>query len=273
LSFITCGNIWMGIMALSIAYLTCFFQGLEFNSTIAIITFAMPFFVYTINRFTDEEDKINTPERYDFFRKRAKVWIAVSSGLLIIALSLAATNFSTFAIMAASLLGGIVYNFTGLKKIFLFKNLTIGYSWMMIPLLVGSCYSVFNFQLLTIALVVFFNIGICSSIVCDIKDIAGDATFDVKTIPVIYGVRTTKIIVLSLMIIPVIWIMAGVHLGLLPFKYLLLLFLFAYQALYTIMARSVANMKYYSLFVDAESLLLTLSIMAWNCLGLMAKWN
>jgi 4-hydroxybenzoate polyprenyltransferase len=239
---------------------------LEFNLRIAVIAFAMPFFVYTINRFTDEEDRINTPERYDFFRRRAKAWILGSSGLLIIALSLAASNIATFSIMAASLLGGVIYNFTGLKKIFLFKNIAIGYSWMMIPLLVGSCYGAFNFPLLTIALVVFFNIGICSSIVCDIKDISGDAIFGVKTIPVVFGVRKAKIAVLALMAIPVLWIVAGVHLGFLPFKYLLLLFLFAYQALYAILAQPFANMAYYSLFVDGESLLLALMIVAWNCL-------
>jgi 4-hydroxybenzoate polyprenyltransferase len=82
-----------------------------------------------------------------------------------------------------------------LKQIPFVKNLTIALAWSI--LLIGSIRPLFSFDTATAIIFTFVFLRIfIGSVIPDIRDIKGDQAAGVDTIPVLYGIQTTKLILL-----------------------------------------------------------------------------
>jgi len=83
-------NIIISLGSVGTMLLTTSLLSLAAGPAMYFIMFAVTFFVYSANRFTDmKEDAINNPERTAIVRRRARLFLAMSLVLLALGLGLA----------------------------------------------------------------------------------------------------------------------------------------------------------------------------------------
>lgn len=157
-----------------------------------LMVFLITFAIYTIDRYSENRaDKINHPERQNFVSsKRYLLYISAASYAVAIII---AGSTELRLLLLFPLLVSVLYKYTGLKKIYLLKNIVVATAWTMLatfmPVLnqssipIGVALAFFSFFFLKI-----FN----ATIAYDIKDIKGDSLFRINTIPVKLGIQKTK---------------------------------------------------------------------------------
>jgi 4-hydroxybenzoate polyprenyltransferase len=199
-------SIYIGAMAMAMAYVSCSLQNLPWNLSVAGILSLVVFSVYNLNRKTDAaEDALNHAKRYcvtsKFGRPLFLGALVAYAGALIIA---AAAGLVAVLLAAVPLLAGILYSFPVLpktcryqriKEIPVMKNIIVSGAWALsfsfLPVfLAGSRPDV---QTLVVFILVFEYVFI-ASVLPDIRDREGDAATRVYTIPVLIGVEKTRVI-------------------------------------------------------------------------------
>ncbi len=153
------------------------------------------FLIYRFNDFIDQTHsfRFNIKRFFSF-----KLHVLVIVQLLFITLPLALNLLSDFRIiiLASICMLGVLYSlnfpFNGrnnrIKNIFLVKNIIIGFAWGSL-ILVGA--GALNHEL-TIGLFIFTSLQVViGSIIRDIPDIERDKTDRVKSLPAVFGTKTT----------------------------------------------------------------------------------
>jgi 4-hydroxybenzoate polyprenyltransferase len=204
---------------IAMAYISCAIQDLPWDPMLALIPFFVAFSIYNLNRKTDEdEDAVNRQDRFAFTKRyEAPLYYGA---LLFLGLALvlsALSGIPSLLATAAPFILGTLYSFRllpeglgyrRLKEIPAVKNITVGLAWGILL----SFLPVFFWHRepgtgTMITFLLFFMWGFMASVIPDIRDRAGDARADVRTIPVIFGKQKTKRIltgVLILLGIPVV---------------------------------------------------------------------
>ncbi len=105
-------------------------------------------------------------------------------------------------------------------------NLTVAFLTGLSIELINVLYNVNN-QLVTIYALFAFFMTLIREIIKDMEDLKGDNSFGCKTLPIIWGIRKTKVLVYTLMIILILTVVAlnQIYVGLPMVYFLLLLFL------------------------------------------------
>jgi geranylgeranylglycerol-phosphate geranylgeranyltransferase len=162
---------------------------------------------FAINDYFDYEiDKINMrderPLVNEILSRNTALFTGVISLLIVILLSLL-LNLAAMILIFISL--PIFYGYSlGLKKILLFKNLLIAYSYLS-TILLGSLVMDSQLEPLIIYFAIMgFIVGLANEIMFDIADMKGDREKGIKTIATEFNMKTAAIISTLLYIIIII---------------------------------------------------------------------
>lgn len=232
------------------------------------IVFAATLFVYSLDRVTDvEADARNVPGRAVFVRRYGRLWLALGISLYLAALALAlALSLPRGEFLVLPLIVALLYSTAGLKRLLLVKNLLVGVSWGVIPLGVGVYFGVLR------SIEVLFLFGYVAAmvtiaaIVFDVKDIEGDLTDGIRTVPNRFGPRATRRwSAVAAAAVAVVVVGAVLAAGL-PSTFLVLLVLNAYVLGYSLAASPGYGPLFYGLVVDGEHVFLAAIVLAFEAL-------
>jgi 4-hydroxybenzoate polyprenyltransferase len=180
---------------------------------------------YIVNDYYDVKiDYINKPERVvigrSITRRYAILFHVVFSaiGILIgvyLSWSIAAVNiFSVFLLWLYS---------NNLKRQPFVGNLTVALLTGASVFVVDMLYRTQNPLIIIYALFAFF-MTLVREIIKDVEDLKGDNTFGCKTLPIIWGIRKTKVIIYTILgIFSIAVIVLNTRFEILPFQYYVLL--------------------------------------------------
>jgi 4-hydroxybenzoate polyprenyltransferase len=180
---------------------------------------------YIVNDYYDVKiDYINKPERVvigrSITRRYAILFHVVFSaiGILIgvyLSWSIAAVNiFSVFLLWLYS---------NNLKRQPFVGNLTVALLTGASVFVVDMLYRTQNPLIIIYALFAFF-MTLVREIIKDVEDLKGDNTFGCKTLPIIWGIRKTKVIIYTILgIFSIAVIVLNTRYEILPFQYYVLL--------------------------------------------------
>ena len=202
--FLMYSSIYLSVAGSAMVYISCTIQNIQCSFMLCAIMFLVTFSVYNINRKTDEEeDSINHSERYAFTQKYEKILYISAVLAYLISLSFAAFHgIKAVLITSIPLICGVLYSFVWipeelmyrrLKEIPGVKNLVVAIAWALTPALLPVQFSPICQNLTSLIVgVFFFSLVFINSVICDMRDIEGDAFSGVQTIPVILGAKKTK---------------------------------------------------------------------------------
>lgn len=211
--FAVFSSLLLSLECVAMAYVSCIIQQVPWSAMIAVISFFVAFSIYNLNRKTDEdEDAINRQDRFAFTKRYEKPLYYGSILFLVLALVLSAM-YGILPLLAtvAPFICGILYSFRllpaslgyqRLKEIPAVKNITVGFSWaILLSLLPVYLNNGVPDSRTAITFVLFFLWGFMASMIPDVRDRLGDASAGVRTIPVIYGEKRTKIILTGVILV------------------------------------------------------------------------
>jgi 4-hydroxybenzoate polyprenyltransferase len=235
--------------AAAIAYTTELASGkISPNILLLSTTFLMMWGVYRINKIMDiREDSINTPHRVKHIYTNKHMWFPPIFAFLIALILALIANLWAFIVIIIAFIWIVGYSiklpkilcrelkYEKIKEIPLVKNLYASVAWGMIAL-ISTFILNNNITELTwaIFLIILSNIFI-NEVNYDIRDIKGDKKFGIQTIPVIFGVKKTKSVLLVLLFITALLPVLLIYLHILPI-YMLTLSLIALYNYYSIRA-------------------------------------
>lgn len=255
-------NLITAVGSAGIAFTTLILADLPLLGGPVFIAFTMPLFVYTVNRFTDrEEDEQTVPHRVAFIRTYGTALLAVSSILYLGGLWLAqARNFETVIFTTFPVVIGLVYSVSRLKYILFVKDVIVGLSWGMIPLLVAA-YAAHPWTHEILLLALFFSSMITvSTIVFDVKDIEGDRAAGIRTLPNVYGLRWTQLFCHALNGSVALGLGSLVLSGVIPSEFVVLMVVNLHVFGYLFLADPDRGPLYYGGIVEGEYLILTIIV-------------
>ena len=147
-----------------------------------------------------------------------------------------------------------------LKTIPIVKNLIVASTWSFIPTVISYYYVTDDHQLLLFIFSFIFIKLMINSILFDLRDVEGDRTAGVKTLPVLLGVNATYHLLLGLNGIMFPWIVIAWLLGYFHKHMLVLTFSAIYGVGYTVYLHKKKMRILFDLLVDCEWIPLTLAL-------------
>jgi 4-hydroxybenzoate polyprenyltransferase len=181
------------------------------NPVLLLVAFSGSMLIYSLNRSTDgEEDRINLPERSEFSGRYGRYFIAASIPLFAISVGLSALqSIGVLVVVLLPFAIGILYSYFRLKRIFFLKNLVVSIGVSATLLMVVAMYSPPFSTWLPLFGIVVTGV-LVNTIIFDIKDIQGDSSAGIRTLPVTLGIRRTQgfcfilLAIMALLSIPLI---------------------------------------------------------------------
>ncbi len=256
-------NLLISLAATGTAVSTMVLAGLSLDPLALFIVFAVTLFVYSFNRLADRaEDQRNLPKRSAFIDRYGTQLFVLGALLYLLAIGVAiVASIPGAPAMIIPLAVAVLYSVVGLKRILLVKNLLVGLAWGLIPLGVGVYYGVlwtvdilflfaFTTVMLTIAAVVF-----------DIKDIEGDREEGVRTIPLVAGVRETRLLAAGATGVVGAVVLLAIIAGPLGPRYGALLPFTAYVFSYSLVATEDRTVLFYGGVIDSEHIFLAVLLL------------
>lgn len=247
------GNFYLALSAGAVAFTTLALAGYPLRFEPVLISFSIVFFMYNVNRFTDiDEDEVNEPERASFVRKYGKILLVSSILIYLISLGLAWENSLLTLTLALGNIGlGISYSVLRLKEKLFFKNFIVATGWAVLPLIAGSYYSLTDPEIVFSAF--YFGMAIFNNtVIFDIKDILGDRKEGVSTLPNTLGLEKSRLLIhlsnIGLALTVVLLVVSEI----ISYRFLILLMLNVYAALYIQFADENRSTIFYGLVVDGE---------------------
>ncbi len=168
-----------------------------YTTTVVVVAFLILLAVYNLNNvFDTDEDETNNPEQTEFVRQRRRWVYAVVAISTVAAVLLSLRGGSWTPILVVSVfVSGVVYSVESvrLKQVFPINTILVAVTLSTVAVGVPVAFaegvptpSVFVlFGLLCVRFAVTVEL-------CNIPDIAGDRRAGVTTLPVVFGVQTTK---------------------------------------------------------------------------------
>ena len=234
LDIIIYGSIYLSLGAAATMYASCLLLGLPPSPALMFIAFSSTFAIYNFNRLTDKkEDVINHPERYKFNIKYGHTFMEIAVLIYAISFLLTAQKgiFALLVLLFPLVMGGLYSiklpslhrrihgkeKYARLKDIPLVKSLTATTAWTVSMTFLPIFYFSTNIGLSVLfVFLLIFGRFLISSIAFDIRDIEGDKLHGIHTIPVIWGVKKSKeiLIIINMTIFTTITI--ATYAGILP---------------------------------------------------------
>jgi len=205
---------------------------------------------YSINRISDfGQDAVSHPDRTAYLKKRMgwlKGGVAVCFGLGYFLAFL--RNFFLFTALLIPLLLALAYSVgsermrakTGvsrLKEMTLVKNVTVSFGWSLVPFLVGLYYLQLPVAVFALAPFIFMRL-MTNTIFFDQRDMAADASFGVKTLPVRMGMAGSSRVMDVFDVVSGVYLATAIASGFLPVFAVGLFVFVPYSFAYRVYARS-----------------------------------
>jgi 4-hydroxybenzoate polyprenyltransferase len=205
-SFLISTSLFLAISgSLKVLFFCLLFNTFVLN--IVLATFLIIFSTYGLNKLTDiKEDAINAPERAKIIKKIEPVFkfSLVFSFILSLLLGFS-VNVLTLPVLLFPLFSGTLYsvkfskNLPRLKDILGVKNITIALTWAVgSTLLPAICLLEKEIMQILLIFYFFFLKSLINAVLFDIRDIEGDRISGVRTMPVVFGRKKTKNLLLIL---------------------------------------------------------------------------
>lgn len=159
-----------------------------------ILVMFSTFFLYGLNRINDvKEDRINSPERLNFWKRYGKKLIFIGSLLFIISLTISAfNNIFSFILLLLPFLLVFSYSCFRLKRFLFIKNLIVATGWFTIPFFTATLMSSFSLSIILVCSIIIFFAVLINTVIFDIKDIKGDEIHNIRTISNVFGIHFAK---------------------------------------------------------------------------------
>lgn len=266
-------SLYTSAMMAAMVYISCLLQGLPFDPVATAILMLVVFAVYNLNRKTDEdEDAINHTERYSFTKKYESIlfYSAICSFAVAFCLS-ALQGLGSLILTTLPLVAGIVYSvplfparfgFRRLKEVPFMKSLIVAFSWTIPATLLPICHAGLPTNAATGIVGGFFLLQtFTNTVVCDLRDVKGDAVSGVRTIPTLLGSRRTLFLLIGLNIsIGAALVLAGEFLSS-SYTALVLAAGMVYTMVYLLCFQRFGKEKLlFELFTDGEFIVLAVAL-------------
>lgn len=219
LSFLSVSSLFIAIIAFLLPYFSFLLYEVQISFKLLIASFLVIFAIYNLNKLTDiEEDSVNVPERAGFIEKNKRLvtWDTVASFIVALSLSFLQNPLSIFIILFPFCMGVIysikISNFR-LKDITGIKNIVVALSWAVLGAFIPLAVSFSDYLLISLIFYFFFIKCFINTVVFDVRDIEGDRLSGVKTIPVFFGRRNSKNLLLGLNSTLLVWIAFSYFMG------------------------------------------------------------
>jgi len=221
-------SVYLAFGSVGLAVFSTIALGLPHYLGAYIICFLMIFAMYNMNRYSDiNEDIVTHPNRYSFTMKYRK-YIELSA-ILAVLISLIIgylRNLSIVFIILLPLVLAILYSFRWipknlfryqrLKDVPLVKNILIAFCWAIIVwVVIAYSWSEFNIAAISVAIIIFTRFFI-NTVMFDIRDTHGDKKHGTHTLPVLIGVKNTRLFLYSYLTALVLFTFIVVQKGILP---------------------------------------------------------
>jgi 4-hydroxybenzoate polyprenyltransferase len=261
ISFLSISSIIVALVGFFVPYTTFALYNIDINFNLLLASFLIAFSVYSLDKLSNlEEDSISLPKRAQFISRHKKLFIYVTVASYAFAIVLACLkNIVALSVILSPLLIGLLYSLkianVRLKDIPILKNISISASWAIVGTFLPLAVS-FEPDLIRIIIIFYFCFIKCfiNTVIFDVRDIEGDSANGVRTIPVILGLKTTKILLIFLNSTLIPWLIIC-YFGGLFHQYLLILILSIFYSFWYILYFSRKNTeisKSIDLFVDGE---------------------
>jgi len=222
------GGHLLAIGTASIAGTVALMMGKTPAPDLLVMAYLFTYGAYTVNRFSEsEQDEVSHPQRTAHLRKRQRYLPEIAAAYFGVGYLLAlARNVYFFLALLVPLALSILYSIgsskmkrvTGsrrLKDQLLVKNLAISFGWSLIPFLVGLYYLETPTLLVLMAPFIFLRLMV-NTVFFDVRDVEADELYGTRTIPSVYGQRTTNRVLTGFDLLSLGYIVAAVGLSLLP---------------------------------------------------------
>ena len=262
-------NLFISLATVGVAVTTILLADLPVEPLPIFIVFAATMFVYTVNRFTDlEEDERNVPQRAAFIKRYGWLWLVLGVGLYLAAIGVAiALGLPGAGYMLLPLVVAVLYSLAGIKRVFLVKNLFVGFAWSVIPLGVGFYYDrLLTLEILFLAGYIGAMITI-AAVIFDVKDIEGDLEEGIATVPNTFGPRWTRRLSQAANVVVAAAVVAVVAVTSLSNEFLVVLAMNGYVACYIPFATPDRGPLFYGFVVDGEHVFLAALVIALEALA------
>ena len=204
-------NLIISLGAVGLALTTKAILSIQFDPIPLAFVFVATFIGYTINRFTDRAvDSYNVPDRAAFIERYGQVLLLV--GVLGYSVALVSTyrffpHLVPLAVLPVAV--ALIYSTSLIERFFILKNGLVGVIWAGIPLGLAY-YSIGTISTATWLLgIIVLTYFVGAAMMFDLKDIDGDRNTGCRTLPVCYGIPTTKRVVGSILLASVPVIIVG----------------------------------------------------------------
>ena len=204
ISFLTISSIFIAIAGFLLPCFSFLLYEVKVNFNLLLASSLLTFAVYNLNKLTDlKEDSVNVPERAGFIEKNkhSVIFAVVASYIAALSLSFLQNPFAIFIILFP-FCTGIVYsikisNFR-LKDITGIKNIVVALPWAVIGTFLPLAVSFRDFIIILLIFYFVFTKLFINTVLFDVRDIEGDKINMVRTIPVTFGMKKTKNLLLIL---------------------------------------------------------------------------
>ena len=205
---------------------------------------------YLINRISDfRQDATTHPERTAYLRGRLGGLRGVSAGCFAVGYLLALLrNLVFFAGLLVPLALALAYSvgsermkgaigISRLKEGTLVKNFTVSFGWSLVPFLVGLYFLELPLAIFALIPFIFLRLMV-NTIFFDQRDVQGDASFGVRTLPVTMGMEGSSKVMDAIDILSGAYLVGIIATGVLPIYAGALLMFVPYSFAYRLLARS-----------------------------------
>jgi 4-hydroxybenzoate polyprenyltransferase len=253
----------VALSGLAVSAISFLLYGIPLHPMLLSAAFLITFSIYTFNLVTDkQEDAVNFPERAHYFvtdsRSLGFITIGCYSAAILIGGLVTPVSIPVLCIpLALGLLYSIRISGVRLKSIFIGKNATVSLSWALEASLLPAVFVVRTPAILLMFTFIFVK-GFINTILFDVRDMQGDRKARVDTIPSILGMPLTRMLLLGLNSLLVVWLIFAIQQATFLFFLPVFVFCLAFGYFYIFyLARNTPVPKmHYGLLLDGEWILL-----------------
>lgn len=239
-----------------------------YSHIIIIVAFFTLISIYNMNNLYDiDEDTTNDPGKAGFVRQyRRVVWLVVTVSLTVATLLSALGGALAPTLVVVAFVGGILYSseITRIKDTFLLNTVLVSTTLSIISVGLPVAFGRTAMDASAVALFGCFLLKFAITVeMCNIPDIMGDRKAGVTTLPIVFGIQRTKIILWFFELVLFIAVFAAVENGTFPAKSVVIFGIptvYSAGAIYiTTQSQSVSEPGIYG---DAQ--LLLIGLLAWG---------
>lgn len=210
-------------------------EGYPINFTLLVILYSLSQVIYSYNHLREISfDTDSNPERAAFNtrnnKKQKVLFVIYFTGLIS---CLFFTNLSVITLTILVLIAGFLYTeYFKTLKIKGFKNYCIAVLWSSILFILPLSRNEVITNTFILIVFMYCLTAFANTIFFDIKDVESDSARDIRTFPVVLGLKKTEFLLYFIKLISASLVVTGVYMNTLPSLFLFYLLAIFYSVVY-----------------------------------------